>query len=86
MYAWSQSLTRLPATSSTPPLQVAKEYGEGRMLTSEVKALLVGVLVPMVVAHQEARRGVTDDIVKLFMTPRPLDFASAAEHVRKAAA
>ena len=55
-------------------VQIRTEYGAGRMLTSEVKAALVGVLVPMVVAHQEARRAVTDDVVRAFMTPRPLEF------------
>ena len=59
----------------TFPLQIGAEYGAGRMLTSEVKACLVGVLVPMVEAHQAARRAVTDEVVKTFMTPRPLDFA-----------
>jgi tryptophanyl-tRNA synthetase len=44
------------------------------MLTGEVKAALVDVLVPMVEAHQAARAKVTDDVVKQFMAVRPLEF------------
>lgn len=53
-------------------MQIGVEYGAGRMLTSEVKAALVNVLVPLVLAHQKARAAVTDDVVALFMRPRPL--------------
>lgn len=48
------------------------------MLTSEIKQILIDTLVPMVTAHQEARKKVTDDVVRHFMTPRPLEFEIAS--------
>jgi tryptophanyl-tRNA synthetase len=53
------------------------------MLTSEVKQLLIDVLVPMVEAHKAARAQVTDDVVREFMSVRPLDFGAAAPGVAK---
>ena len=47
------------------------------MLTGELKQELIGVLQPLVQKHQERRNAVTDDMVKQFMTPRPLDFQFA---------
>lgn len=44
------------------------------MLTSEVKDRLIAVLVPMVKAHQEARKAVSDDVVRHFMSVRELKF------------
>jgi tryptophanyl-tRNA synthetase len=55
-------------------VQIATEYGAGRMLTSQVKQRLIDVLVPMVEKHKAARAAVTDDIVKRFMSVRPLEF------------
>lgn len=44
------------------------------MLTGELKKELVNVLQPLVAAHIERRKLVTDEVVKEFMTPRPLNF------------
>ena len=44
------------------------------MLSGEVKKELIGVLTGLVEGHQERRRAVTDDVLKLFMSVRPLDF------------
>ena len=44
------------------------------MLTGELKKELVAVLQKLVCEHQQRRAAVTDDIVKQFMTPRPLNF------------
>ena len=44
------------------------------MLTGEVKAALIGVLTPMVEAHQAARVKVTDAVVEEYMAVRPLEF------------
>lgn len=57
---------------SSTCVQIGEEYRSGRMLTSEIKQILIDTLVPMVVAHQEARKKVTDDVVKHFMSVRPL--------------
>ena len=60
---------------STPVVfQLAQEYGSGRMLTGEVKNELIAVLQDIISKHQERRALVTDDMVKRFMTPRPLNF------------
>lgn len=48
---------------------IAKEYGAGRMMTSEVKKKTIEVLWGVLKEHQEARALVTDDVVKLFMEP-----------------
>lgn len=44
------------------------------MLTGEVKAELIEVLTQKVFRHQEARAAVTDEVVKAFMSVRPLQF------------
>jgi tryptophanyl-tRNA synthetase len=54
--------------------RIGTEYKAGRMLTSEVKQKLIDVLVPLVTTHQENRKRVTDEIVKEFMSVRPLTF------------
>ena len=54
--------------------RIATEYGAGRMLTGEVKAKLVKILVEITQRHQKARASITDDLVRVFMTPRPLTF------------
>ena len=51
---------------------IGKEYGEGRMLTGEIKAELISLLTDMVTRHQQARAAVTEDVVDAFMTPRPM--------------
>jgi hypothetical protein len=45
-------------------------------LTGEVKAKLIDVLTPMVLAHQAAREKVGDDVVAHFMSVRELEFDS----------
>ncbi|CAH2055064.1 unnamed protein product [Thlaspi arvense] len=49
-----------------------EEYGEGRMLTGEVKKRLTQVLTEMVEKHRRARAAVTDEMVEAFMAARPL--------------
>ena len=44
------------------------------MMTGEVKAILIDILADKVEAHQRARASVTEDIVDVFLTERPLDF------------
>lgn len=52
--------------------EIRKDYTSGAMLTGELKQELVNVLTPIVTAHQENRKTVTDEVVQQFMTPRPL--------------
>ncbi|KAK1554382.1 hypothetical protein Q3G72_011400 [Acer saccharum] len=55
-------------------LEHIKKYGEGRMLTGEVKQRLTQVLTEVVERHQRARAAVTEEMVDVFMTDRPLVF------------
>ena len=48
---------------------IAHEYRAGRMMTSEVKKRTIEVLWNVVREHQESRRLVTDEVLRLFMDP-----------------
>ncbi|CAL9003727.1 unnamed protein product [Prunus brigantina] len=50
---------------------IRKEYGAGRVLTGEVKQLLIQVLTELVERHRRARAAVTDVMVDAFMAVRP---------------
>jgi len=54
--------------------QIEEAYGTGKMLTGEVKKVLSEILVNRVREHQLARASVTDDVIRAFMSVRPLDF------------
>lgn len=51
-----------------------QDYSSGALLTGELKKILIETLQPMIAQHQERRKQVTDEMVKQFMTPRPLNF------------
>jgi tryptophanyl-tRNA synthetase len=55
--------------------QIGREYAAGRLLTGEVKKILIDVLTPMVAEHQAARATLTEEHVKAFMAVRPLQYA-----------
>ncbi len=48
---------------------IAREYGSGRMMTSEIKKKTIEVVWNVVREHQEARRLVTSEIVQQYMDP-----------------
>ncbi|DBA93615.1 TPA: hypothetical protein ACH3X3_013692 [Trebouxia sp. C0006] len=52
--------------------QIESEYGSGRMLVGEAKAVLIKILQDVVAQHQEARALVTDSVVDAFMAVRPM--------------
>lgn len=54
--------------------QIGDDYSSGKMLTGQVKKILIDVLIEKVHQHQTARSFVTDEVIKAFMTPRPLNF------------
>jgi len=54
--------------------QIKKDYTSGELLTGFLKKELIDVLTPICVGHQEARKNVTDEMVKEYMRPRPLNF------------
>jgi tryptophanyl-tRNA synthetase len=51
---------------------IGAEYSAGRMMTGEVKATLIELLVEMVARHQSARGAVSDEIVDAFMAVRDM--------------
>lgn len=54
--------------------QIKEEYTSGKLLTGYLKKELIGILQKLVLDHQEQRKSVTDEMAKLFMTPRALKF------------
>lgn len=54
-------------------LSAGEEYAAGRMLTGDVKKILIGILTQMTKDHQDARAAVTDEMVRKFMAVRPID-------------
>ena len=57
--------------------RIYDEYSSGRMLTGEIKGILIDLLNKIIARHQEARACVTDDIVATFMSKRKLIFKGA---------
>jgi tryptophanyl-tRNA synthetase len=53
-------------------LENIKEYREGKLLTGEVKQILIKVLSEMVERHKRDRALVTEEMVDAFMVRRPL--------------
>ena len=64
----------LPLTLST--FACRKDYTSGELLTGFLKKELIDVLTPMIQEFQTNRAKVTDDIVREFMRPRPLNFTA----------
>ncbi|XP_066551038.1 tryptophan--tRNA ligase, cytoplasmic [Amia ocellicauda] len=54
--------------------KIRQDYASGALLTGELKKCLIETLQPMILAHQEQRKKVTEETVRQFMTPRKLDF------------
>jgi tryptophanyl-tRNA synthetase len=52
--------------------RIKQEYKTGKLLTGEVKKLLIDVLTKMVEGHRQARAAVTEEMVDAFMAVRPL--------------
>lgn len=46
--------------------RIGEEYGSGKMMTSEIKKILINLLTPIVIKHQEARSQVTQDVLNVF--------------------
>jgi len=54
--------------------QIRQDYTSGKMLTGELKAVLISELQKFVAELQANRAKVSDDILNEFMRPRPLKF------------
>lgn len=52
--------------------QIREDYTSGALLTGELKKILIETLTPIVQQHQERRAKITDEELKLFMTPREM--------------
>jgi len=52
--------------------KIREDFTSGQMLSGEIKNILAETLIPIIENHQQARLNVTDDIIKHYMTPRPL--------------
>jgi tryptophanyl-tRNA synthetase len=52
--------------------RIRVEYSTGKMLTGEIKKILIDTLNAIIANHQDARAHVTDEIVKTFMSKRKL--------------
>lgn len=57
--------------------KIADEFSSGRMSSGGIKQALIDVITPLILQHQEARKKVTDDVVKEYMKIRPLTFKGA---------
>jgi len=53
---------------------IKEKYSTGKMLTGEIKKILIELLSNLVRRHQEARALVTEDVVDAFMAVRKLNF------------
>lgn len=53
--------------------EIHDKYSSGEMLSSEIKKILIDVMIETVNAHKRAKSLVTDDIVDAFMTVRQMD-------------
>ena len=54
--------------------QIGYDYSSGKLLTGDVKKVLVALLQGIAKEHQDARALVTDEMVEEFMSVRPLEF------------
>ncbi|TGZ82897.1 tryptophanyl-tRNA synthetase [Ascodesmis nigricans] len=63
--------------------QIREAYSKGEMLTGELKAKTIAVLQDFVVGFQERRKAVTEEVVREFMTPRPLVWGQGKEALEK---
>ncbi|XP_031557779.1 tryptophan--tRNA ligase, cytoplasmic-like [Actinia tenebrosa] len=63
--------------------QIKQDYCSGKMLSGEIKKELIQILQPLVAAHQERRKLVTDEVLAEFMKPRKLEFPGLKEPKKK---
>ena len=58
--------------------EIAEQYSTGKMLTGEIKAILIDVLQKFVADFQERRKKVTDEDVKQFTSVRKIEAMPSA--------
>lgn len=50
------------------------DYTTGKLLTGELKKILIDIITPIVAEHQRRRAEITEEQLKKFFTLRPLNF------------
>ena len=55
--------------------EIGEKYSTGKMLTGEVKKILIKEVQKFVADHQERRKNITDEEVKKFLSTHPRKFA-----------
>jgi tryptophanyl-tRNA synthetase len=63
--------------------EVEKTYRSGELLTGELKKMAIELLQQYVKEFQENRKGVTDTLLKSYMTPRKLEWKGNPNPVKK---
>ncbi|KAG2394122.1 hypothetical protein C9374_003886 [Naegleria lovaniensis] len=59
--------------------EIREKYSTGKMLTGEVKAILIETLQKLVGEHQKNRAAISDETLKEFFSVRPLKFGHKGE-------
>eukprot|EP01102_Stenamoeba_stenopodia_P005777 TRINITY_DN16506_c0_g1_i1.p1 TRINITY_DN16506_c0_g1~~TRINITY_DN16506_c0_g1_i1.p1 ORF type:complete len:437 (+),score=137.74 TRINITY_DN16506_c0_g1_i1:104-1312(+) len=54
--------------------EIGEKYSTGKLLTGEVKKILIDLLTDLVQQHKESRAAVTDSVIDAFMAVRKLHF------------
>ena len=54
--------------------QIREDYSSGKMMTGEVKKILIDLLVGITLDHQKRRADVTEEMVDAFMSVRKFNF------------
>ena len=52
--------------------KIGEDYGSGKLLTGEVKKVLIDLLVKITQEHQKCRAEVTEEMVDAFMAVRKM--------------
>lgn len=52
---------------------IGNDYKSGKMLTGEIKKILIDILSDLALTHQKNREKVTDEVIARYMKVRPLD-------------
>ena len=64
-------------------LEIETSYRKGTLLTGELKKMAITMLQEYVKEFQERRKGVTDEVMRSYMTPRELEWKGNPNPVKK---
>mmetsp|Transcript_34019 Transcript_34019/g.30802 ORF Transcript_34019/g.30802 Transcript_34019/m.30802 type:complete len:322 (+) Transcript_34019:422-1387(+) len=63
--------------------EIRQQYGSGKMMTSEIKEILIKILTDIVTEHQERRKKITEADVLKFMEVRKIDVHMPPDRTKK---